>query len=188
MKAWEDKNQKKSRNTEVPTYEKLLPPNVDFDAIFIPDTVESLGAIASYLTYYDVDNVYLLGTNIWNTPQLLTKPELKKASEHTIFVDSFLTTDRAFQTSEFFSSYRQVFNEDPGIFEVQAYDSALILRQLLQSGADSRGAVTARLHNLKNFPGALGPLSISQNREIYRPVIDLKTQNGQIVQLNKVKQ
>ncbi len=187
MKSWEEKTQKKIRNAEIPTYEKLLPPVVDFDAIFIPDTAQALSAIASYLPYYDVDNIYLLGTNIWNNPILTTKPELKKTLERSIFVDSFLTTEKSFQNSEFFSSYRHVFSEDPGIFEVQAYDSALILRQLLQSGADSRGLVTARLHSLKNFPGALGPLSISQNREIFRPVIDLKIQNGQIVQLGKVK-
>ncbi len=187
MKLWEEKTQKKVRNAEVPTYEKLLPPIIDFDAIFIPDTAQALSAIASYLPYYDVDNIYLLGTNIWNNPLLLTKPELKKTLERTLFVDSFLTTDKSFQNSEFFSSYRHVFNEDPGIFEVQAYDSALILRQLLQSGADSRGAITLRLQNLKNFPGALGPLSISQNREIHRPVINLKIQNGQILRTDKAK-
>ncbi len=187
LKVWEEKNQKRSRNTEVPTYEKLLPPIVDFDAIFIPDTAQALTAIASYLPYYDVDNIYLLGTNIWNSPLLLNKPELHKTLEHSIFVDSFLTSDKAFQSSEFFSSYKKVFGEDPGIFEVQAYDSALILRQLLQSGADSRASVISRLQGLKNFPGALGPLSISANREIFRPVIDLKIQNGQIVQLSKQK-
>ena len=187
LKAWEEKTQKKIRNADVPTYEKLVPPIVDFDAIFIPDTAQALSAIASYLPYYDVDNIYLLGTNIWNNPLLLTKPELKKTLERSVFVDSFLTSDRSFQGSEFFASYRHVFNEDPGIFEVQAYDSALILRQLVQGGASSRALVTSRLQNLKAFPGALGPLSISQNREIFRPVINLKIQNGQIVQLGKAK-
>jgi branched-chain amino acid transport system substrate-binding protein len=187
LKSWEEKNQKKTRNTEVPTYEKLLPPNVDFDAIFIPDSAQALTSIASYLPYYDVDNIYLLGTNIWNSPALLNKPELRKSLERSIFVDSFLTSDKSFQNSEFFSSYKKVFSEDPGIFEVQAYDSALILKQLIQSGADSRASIISKLQNLKNFPGALGPLSISANREIYRPVIDLKIQNGQIVQLSKQK-
>jgi len=184
LKAWEEKSQKKLRNAETPTYEKLLPPIIDFDAIFIPDTAQALSSIASYLPYYDVDNIYLLGTNIWNNPVLLTKPELRKTLEHSIFVDSFLTSDKAFQGSDFFAAYKQVFGEDPGIFEVQAYDSALILRQLLQSGADSRIAITSKLQGLKNFPAALGPLSVSVNREIYRPVIDLKIQNGQIVHLN----
>ncbi|MBW2172759.1 MAG: penicillin-binding protein activator, partial [Deltaproteobacteria bacterium] len=46
-------------------------PIVDFGAVFIPDTYEKAGMIAPQLPYYDVDNVLLLGTNLWHSDKLI---------------------------------------------------------------------------------------------------------------------
>jgi outer membrane PBP1 activator LpoA protein len=44
---------------------------VDFDAVFIPDSSEKAGLIAPQLAFYDIDDVLLLGTNLWHSDQLI---------------------------------------------------------------------------------------------------------------------
>ena len=71
--------------------------------------------------------------------------------------------------------YQETFKEQPSLIELQAYDSALILRSLISNGAGSREELTRRLTDLKRFPGALGPLSMGGVREIRRPLMTYTT-------------
>ena len=48
-----------------------LPPYVDFDAVFIPDTHQAAGLIAPHLAFHEVRGVTLLGPSAWNHPGLL---------------------------------------------------------------------------------------------------------------------
>lgn len=185
LKQWKEKNPARSIRQGGPTPEEILQPIVDFDAVFIPDSAKAVGQIAPMLAYNDVTKVRLLGTNIWNSRTLLERAE--KFVEGSLFVDSFLSSDRAFQASEFFSSFRQTFDEEPTIFEVQGHDSALLLRQTIGSGETSRTGVARKLSELKDFPGALGMLAVSPDREVRRPVVGLTVQEGKIMQFGTQK-
>jgi branched-chain amino acid transport system substrate-binding protein len=178
IKAWQEKNPKHTARTQQPNFEEILPPIIDFQAIFIPDSAKALNLVAPFLAYADVDHVKLLGTNLWNTSSVLQKND--KALANTLFVDSFLATDPHFQTSEFFTGFKQIFDEEPGIFELQGYDSALILRQILTRGEGSRAGVISQLSQIKNFPGALGQLNVTADREIQRPLLALTAAGGKI--------
>lgn len=159
--------------------ENVLPPITDFDAIFIPDSARAMGQIAAMLSYNDVRGVKLLGTNLWNT-----KDVAKRAgnfSQSLIFVDSM--TPGLQSHSRFASEYRSLYNEEPSLIEVQAYDAGLILRQLIASGADSRESLVGKLSELKRFPGSLGNLSINAEREIERPVTPLTIEKGEVIPL-----
>ncbi len=179
LKKWREKNTSVSVRQGGPTPEEILPPIIDFEAVFIPDSARAVGQIAPMLAYSDVTNVRLLGTNIWNSKNLLERAS--KFVENSIFVDSFLGSDKAFQNSEFFNSYKQVFGEDPSIFEVQGHDSALLLRQVISSGEDTRMGVAQKLSEIRDFPGALGFLSVTPEREVKRPVVGLTVLQGAIV-------
>jgi outer membrane PBP1 activator LpoA protein len=62
-------------------------PTVQVDALFLPDSFESVALIAPYLGYYSVKGVQLLGANGWNSPRLA---ELAgEAVEGAVFVDGF---------------------------------------------------------------------------------------------------
>ncbi|MNL52484.1 hypothetical protein D3C87_1756660 [compost metagenome] len=87
--------------------------------------------------------------------------------------------------SRFLAEYKSLFNEDPSLIEIQAYDSALILRQLIASGATSRSELTTKLTELKRFPGALGNLNMSTDREIERPLVALTLTKGNITPFKK---
>lgn len=170
----------KKRATRNENLETVLPPIVDFDGIFIPDSAKSMGQIAAMLAFNDIRAVKLLGTNLWNTPGLA-----KRAGNfvnNIVFVDSIAPTTSK-EDSKFFTDYKSLYNEPPSLIEIQAYDSGLILRQLISHGADNRNELLKKLSSLNKFPGALGPLTISSEREIERPLTSLTIEKGEIVPL-----
>lgn len=182
LKEKEAKN-KKAKSSRRADREQILPPIVDFDAIFIPDALKALGQLAATLAYNDIRSPRLLGTNLWNSPTVVKRSGL--FANQLLFVDSFTANDNRFNSAPFVKEYRALFNEDPGLFEIQGYDSALMLRQLISQGASSRQTLSQSLARLENLPGLLAPLSVSDDREIQRPVVALTVENGQIVPAKK---
>lgn len=167
---------KSVRNSNV---ENVLAPIIDFDAIFIPDSVKAMGQISAMLSYTDVKKVKLLGTNLWNTKDV-TKRSGNFVND-LIFVDSM--TPQTKKEARFFNEYRNIYGEDPSLIEIQAYDTGLLLRQIIASGASSRADLADKLNSIKNVPGAIGSLSINGFREIERPMFPLTIQKGEIVPL-----
>lgn len=162
--------------------EDLLSPIVDFDGLFIPDSAKTLGQISAFLSYGGVRSVKLLGTNLWNSPGLAKRAG--NFANNLLFVDSF--TPASLASNRFLSEYKSIYNEDPSLIEIQAYDSALILRQLIMQGASSREDLIDKLSQLKEFPGSLGPLQMTSDREIQRPLLSLTLERGEIAPV-KVK-
>lgn len=185
LRMKEQKDNPRTRSVRKETPESLLPPIVDFDSVFIPDSVKAMGQIAAMLAFNDVKGVKLLGTNLWNVPSDQLQKRAGNWSRDLLFVDSFVASDNAFQSSGFVRDYKAVFNEEPGIFELQGYDSALILRQLISQGYSSRESLNKALGSLKDVPGALSKLSMGPEREILRPLVALTLENGQIVPFRK---
>lgn len=161
----------------------ILEPIVDFDGIFIPDSAKAMGQLSAFLSYAGVKNVKLLGTSLWNTPGLAKRAG--HFANNILFVDGYWSGSSQIQSSRFYQDYKTQFGTEPSFIEFQAYDSALLLRQLIVQGADSRSELTEKLTGLSRFPGALGELSISANREIIRPVVMLTLdKSGEITPLN----
>lgn len=184
LKEWTDAQKKITVRTTPP--EDLLPPIVDFDAVFIPDNIKTMGQISAMLSFNGVKGVRLLGTNLWNVPGIS-----KRAGHFTnnlLFVDSFFAQDPAYANSSFIRDYKNIFNEEPGIFEIQGYDAALLLRQLIAQGNTNRDSLSSALTKVKDFPGAVGYLSMTEEKEIMRPVVALTLDNsGQVIPVLKSK-
>lgn len=178
-KDWSEQQKKSARSS---TPDDLLNPISDFDAVFVPDNIKAMGQISAMLSYNGVKNVYLLGTNLWNTNGLAKRAG--HFSDKTVFVDSFVSTDPNYSQSQFVREYKNLFNEEPGIFEIQGYDSALLIRQMIMQGNTSRESLTRSLSQLENFPGSLSPLSITADREVMRPLVALTLEkDGGIIPL-----
>lgn len=177
LKEW----QKKAKSPRSTPPDDLLPPLVDFEAIFIPDNVKAVGQIAPMLSFNDVNNITLLGTNLWNTEDLIRRGQ--KSVESAVFVDSALPRPDDFRRLNFYHLFRQTFNEEPTLFEIQGYDAGLMIRQALASGERTRVGLSERLTSLRQFSGALGPMAVSPQRELLRPISTLGVQHGQIVPL-----
>jgi len=177
LKDW-FKKQKKMTARQTPP-DDLLPPIVDFDAIFIPDTPKAVGQIAPMLAYQGVSGVRLLGTNIWNSNELLRRGE--KNVENAVFVDSNITSDPAFRNSRFYRDFEKTFGEAPGLFEAQGYEAATMLKQVINGGERSRLGVAESLNGLRQFQGTSGPMSMNDQRELVRPLTPFTVKNAEIL-------
>ena len=64
---------------------------------------------------------------------------------------------------------------------MQAYESALALRQVILSGADGRNELKNHIVSLKKFYGPMGEIAISEDREFKRPLQMLTVQKGEVL-------
>ncbi len=162
---WLNKQSTRSLRHQIP--EDLLPPVIDFDALFIPDGAQAFGQIAPMLKYNDVHDLTLLGTNLINTPEIINRAG--DYIDRALFVDA--QDLKHFKHNSFFVDYSATFKETPSPFSVQGYDSALLLRQLILSGVKERNELEIALSKTKTFHGAAGLLTMTSNRELVRPLI-----------------
>ena len=159
-----------------------LRPIIDFDAIFIPDYYDKVGLIAPQLVYYDVVGIQLLGTNGWNSPQLI-----EMAGEHVqgaIFVDGFFKDSPDPLVREFVDNFRTTFDEEPEILEAQAYDSANIIIDLIRKKhVRARFELKEELLRIEDYPGVSGITSFSWAGSPYKTLFTLRIEGRNIVQL-----
>ncbi len=174
LKTWyASKSYLSKRRTSPP--ENILPPIVDFEVLFIPDSLKALSMIAPHIAYNDIKNIKLVGPSLWNQEKTLKKHS--KYINNIIFADTGLST-KNFRQTDFYKQFLRLFNHKPGLFEVLAYESALALRQIIVSGADSRHELMENLKNLKKFYGPTGEIIISNKREFLRPLRIFKMENN----------
>ena len=170
LDEWKTNNPHMSARTQPPA--DLLEPIISFDALFIPDDVKALGQIAPMLTYNDVDDVVLLGTNLWNTPSLKSRVA---GDTRLIYVDSFTSETPSFSTSKFRKDFLSTFNKEPTIIELQAYDAGVFLKAALDKlRVNSRKKLRDIMLDLDEIPGALGFLKVQKDTgAIERPLVVL---------------
>lgn len=171
---------KNSRENEAK--ENLLDPIIDFDAIFIPDTSKAMGQAIGFFRASDVNQMTYLGTNLWNTEDLVRRAHQTAAgnTNRFYFVDNVIT-DNQRKDSEFNAQFSAAYNESPSIIEVQTYESAKILRDLISSGARSRYNLASRMKELGRRTGAFAEIYMNNSNEIVRDLSVLSLENGSII-------
>ncbi len=159
----------------------LSPPA--FDAIFLPDQVQTASLIASQLVYNDVVGVRLFGTNLWNTPRL--EREYAPYLEGAIFVGGFFAESLKPEVQQFVEQFEANYDEKPQYLEAQAYDVLnLILAAKEKADNRSRGAIRYELLHIRNFEGVTGKISILPSGDSQRELFLLTVRNGKITELN----
>ncbi len=172
------KKQKKVSARQTPP-DDLLPPIADFDALFIPDTPKAIGQIGPMLAYQGVSDVRLLGTNLWNSSDLVRRGQ--KTVEKAVFIDTNIVNDPEFKNSKFFKDFTKTFGEEPGLFEAQGYEVGVILRQSISGGERSRLGLAESLSGIKQIQGVNGPMSMNEQREFVRPLTAFTVKDASIV-------
>lgn len=170
---------KKNKNKRKQPPETLLPPIVNFDAIFIPDDPKALGQIAPMLAFNDVTNVLLLGTNLWNSPELISRGQ--NLVEKSLFVDLFQSDAKEFVDSPFQKEFVSSYREKPGSFAVQGYDAGKLILAAMKDGPRTRIDFLRMMSGLKNVQGATSSLNMGEDREVDRQLLALTVKKGQIV-------
>ncbi len=162
--------------------EKEPEPVVDFGAVFIPDTFEKAALIAPQFPYYDVANILLLGTNLWNSDKLIEMA--RRYVQGAIVPDGFFLSSPSPRVQDFVRNFKEIFVVSPGFLEAQTYDAALILFQRLnQPEVRSRRTLKTALTQVKDFPGVTGLTSFDETGDVNKQIYLLKIDRRRFVQI-----
>jgi branched-chain amino acid transport system substrate-binding protein len=166
-------------NMEKEESEEEPDPIVDFDAVFIPDSHEAAALIASQLAYHDVVDVTLLGTNLWNSPELVETAG--RYMRGAIFPSGFFTGSGYPGVDEFVSEYRSSFGQEPGLLAAMGYDTVRIVRETLQEASGqikTRSDLQTALAEKRTFGSVTGPMSFDEQRRAKRDPLLLTVSGG----------
>ncbi|MBC2742914.1 MAG: penicillin-binding protein activator [Desulfosarcina sp.] len=159
-------------------------PIVDFDAVFIPDAPKKAGLVIPQLAYYDIRDVYLLGTNLWNSKALLDMSgEYMKG---TLIADGFFAESQSERVKKFVAVFQSAYGRVPGIIEAVAYDSAMMVFQTMrQTATDSRRDLKQALLQINDFEGVSGRTVFAKNGEADKTLQMLWINQGRFVQVQR---
>ncbi len=186
---------------------KKLEPIIDFEALFIPDYFKNIGLVAPALAVEDVitnacdkrdleriakttgkkpeeiKSVQVFGANGWNFPELVERGG--KFVQCAIFVDGFFVNSDRKETRSFVDAFRKATGRDPGLLEASGYDTARILRTVIEGQRpQNRAALREALLKVKDFPGATGKTSFNKDREGEKPLFFLTIDRDEIRELD----
>jgi branched-chain amino acid transport system substrate-binding protein len=138
-----------------------------FDAVFLPGDYTQVALIAPQLVFYDI-KVPLLGSNGWNSPDLLRLAD--RTLDGGIFVDGFFLDSPDPAIREFVERYRRRYQANPTLFAAQAYDAARLVLEAVRHGATTGEAVREQLARGSDPtvhgapPGPFGPTGVMTRR------------------------
>jgi ABC-type branched-subunit amino acid transport system substrate-binding protein len=162
--------------------EEPLPPIVDFDVLFIPDSYENVGLIAPQLAFHGIEGVRLLGTSGWNHPELVEigMPHVEGA----IFTASYHGRHGHPLVSDFAARFEASFGAPAEVFAALGFDAATLVLEQWARGATSREAIALGLLGVRNRAAVAGPISIAPDGNAVRRPHLLTVQQGRIISLD----
>jgi len=152
-----------------------------FDAIFLPGDADKVGLIASQLAFYDFKGITLLGSNGWNSKDLIRIGG--RFMEGGVFVDGFFAGSSDPAVQSFVARYRARYQTEPTIFAAQSYDVTRMILTALQRGITSGSALRDYLLTVRDFAGASGHLNFTPEGEAEKRLFIIQIKNGRFVQI-----
>jgi ABC-type branched-subunit amino acid transport system substrate-binding protein/predicted negative regulator of RcsB-dependent stress response len=156
---------------------------VDFDAIFIPDAPKKAGLIIPQLAFYDVTDIYLLGTNLWHSDSLIEMA--RQYVQDAIMPDGFFAESASEEVMGFAEIFQNTFHRKPGFIEAVAYDTAMIMFQTVSSpDIRFRSDLKNKLKTLNDFRGVTGLTSFDNSGEVRKKIYLLQIKGKDFVELD----
>jgi len=155
-------------------------PVIDFDAVFVPDNFQRVAMIAPQLAYHDVLDVLLMGTSLWQSPQLI---ELAKDYvQGAIFSSGFFKRSGYPRVKDFVESYRTNFDSDPGLLAASGYDTIRMLEKILAGDEiRTRKDVQMALIKCQDFKGVAGEITFDTQGEVKKEPLLLTISRNQMI-------
>jgi branched-chain amino acid transport system substrate-binding protein len=155
---------------------------LSYDAIFIPGVYDKVGLIIPQLAFYNINTVTLLGTNGWNSPELVTMGG--KYLTKVYFVDGYYPDSHQVEVQKFVRDFKANFGEEPAYLSAQAFDAAKIMINNILAGAGNRIKMKESLKTVKNFPGVTGITTLLPSGDSEKNIFALTVKRNKIVQQN----
>lgn len=164
---------------EVTESQVKMPPQIDFDVLFVPDYAKTIGQVAPTLAYYDIENVMLLGTEGWHSEKLIERGQ--EHVEGAVFVDGFFDKSEDDQVRAFVHEFEKAFEESPHVWEAQAFDATrFVLAALEQNEIENREDLKERLSEIRELSGVTGTIRFTDNRDVEKDLFLLTVRRGKI--------
>ena len=151
-----------------------------YDALFIPGIYDKVGLIIPQLAFYNIEGISLLGTNGWNSPELIKMGG--KFLKSVYFVDGFFSNSNQIRVRRFVEQFKNNYGETPSNLSAQAYDAAGIIFKSINSGANNRLKLKESLIKVKNYPGVTGKTSLLESGDSEKNIFALTVRNNKIVE------
>lgn len=163
--------------------EKAEQPIVDFDVLFIPDAPSEAGLILPQLVYHDVKNIYMAGTNLWHSQQLIEMA--RQYAQNAVLVDGFCADSASKAVRNFVDAYRSAYNTEPGLIEAFAFDTANMLFTLLsRPDIHLRSELRDSLKQMVQMDGATGSTAFESNGEAVKRLNLMRIKGDQFVEIH----
>ena len=155
----------------------MLPPIINFDAIFIPDNHRRLVLVTSALAYEEVpvgsfrkhvdeEPVQLLGLNAWNTPQLVANGG--RYVQDSAFVDAFWSEDEDEAVQQFITTFESTVERAPRVIDALTWDATRLLTAAVLEGGDSRESIQEAMSVVEIDDPVAGGQAFNEDREVAR--------------------
>lgn len=157
-------------------------PILNFDVLFIPDAPNKVGLILPQLTYHDVQDVYLVGTNLWHSQQLIEMT--RDYAQNAVMADGFFKDSRNESVRRFVEQYRSIYNSDPGILEAFAFDTANLMFELLVlPRMQMRHQLRDAMKQVFRSDGATGAMAFADDGEVIKKLSLLRIKGSRFVEI-----
>jgi len=157
-------------------------PPVDFDVLFIPDAPKAAALILPQLAYHDIRDIYLAGTNLWHSSQLIE--QAKDYAQNAVMVDGFFKESPSPLVQRFVQAYQQIYASEPGIMEAFAFDTAaLMIRLMSRPATPLRNILRNAIQQTFVVDGVTGPLAFSQDGEPIKSLSLLRIKGDRFIEI-----
>jgi ABC-type branched-subunit amino acid transport system substrate-binding protein len=142
------------------------------------------GLIVPQLAYFDIKDVYLLGTNLWHSDSLI-----RIAGQYVqgaIMPDGFFAESTSPAVKNFVTRFEETYQEKPDFIEAVVFDSAMIIfHAVSRPHIRYRNEIRDELLNLDNYPGITGITRFDENGEVQKKLHLLRIKGKRFVELEK---
>ncbi len=157
---------------------------IDFQALFIPDSPSKINLILPQLAFNDATGMYLVGTNLWHHKSLLT--DAKGYNNNAVITDGFFNNSQKPAAMEFTSQFESMFNKKPQFLEAISYDTAsLLLTFAMDESIDSRQTLKETLTGRRIFEGVTGNIIFDQDGIAHRQLFLMTIKKGEFVEITR---
>lgn len=155
---------------------------VDFAAVFLPDSPKKAGLIIPQLAFYDIQDVLLLGTNLWHSKKMIEMA--KDYIQGAIIAEGFFAESALTSVKDFVTRFEAIYAHKPGFIEAVCYDTIKLLFQLLKR-EDIRFRSTLReaLKKIRDFEGVTGITSFDETGDVNKNLYLLRVKGDRFVEI-----
>lgn len=163
-------------------YTEKPEPFIDFDAVFIPDNFHRISMIVPQLPYYDVTDVQLMGTSLWQSQEIINMAG--NYMQDAVFPACFFARSTDAKVQSFVTEYQQNHGTTPGLLAAVGYDTLRLLSWIMdQEDVRTRKKVRNMLFSIRSFPGVTGDIGFDETGELQNPPLLLTIAGRKMVKV-----